>query len=51
MLLEKINSLKAILESQIKNNVEYSKIYETSVKIDKLLVDYYLNKGSLVKKF
>lgn len=50
MLLEKINSLRLVLENQLENNVDYSKIYETSVEIDRLLVDYYQNYGSFVKK-
>lgn len=41
MLVEEINCLKLELEEQITRKDSYHNIYETSVKIDKLLVDYY----------
>lgn len=43
MVLEEINTLKKELERQVENNVSYDKIYETSTKIDVLLVEYYKN--------
>ncbi len=48
MLINDINKLKSKLESQILNNEEYKNIYDTSVKIDELLVKYYM-KGELTK--
>ena len=41
MLIEEINKLKNKLEKQVMENDSYDEIYETSVKIDKLLVKYY----------
>ncbi len=41
MLVEKINNLKDKLEKQVMEKDSYDKIYETSVKIDKLLIKYY----------
>ncbi len=41
MIVEKIDSLKKKLDEQIKKEDSYDTIYETSVKIDKLLVKYY----------
>ncbi len=41
MVVEEINVLKKALEDQIEKKDSYDKIYETSVKIDKLLIDYY----------
>lgn len=41
MLTEDINDLKKVLEDKINQNSSYDEIYETSVKIDKLLVKYY----------
>lgn len=49
MVVEEINVLKRELEDQIKKKDSYEKIYETSVKIDKLLIDYY-NEFKLGKK-
>ncbi len=45
MLIEDITKLKDKLEKQVANNEPYSDIYETSVKIDKLLVEYYQKYG------
>ena len=44
MVIEEINNLKKQLETQITQQVSYDKIYETSVKIDTLLIEYYKNK-------
>ena len=41
MLMEKIDVLKQKLEEQINRNESYSNIYETSVEIDQLLIEYY----------
>lgn len=41
MVVDQINILKKKLESQILQQDSYDKIYETSVEIDKLLVQYY----------
>lgn len=41
MLVDEINELKTKLEKQVMEKDSYDKIYETSVKIDKLLVKYY----------
>lgn len=49
MLTEKINELRAKLESQILNNEPYDNIYSTSLQIDKLLTEYYKNQ-QLAKK-
>ena len=51
MIVEEINILKKKLEDQIMKEDSYDKIYETSIEIDKLLVDFYkshleLKKGS-----
>ena len=48
MLINDINKLKRKLESQILNKEEYKNIYDTSVKIDELLVKYYMQ-GELTK--
>ncbi len=49
MVVEEINLLKKQLESQIIKEDSYDLIYETSVKIDKLLIDYYNQLGSIKK--
>lgn len=41
MLVDEINKLKNKLEKQVMKKDSYDEIYETSVKIDKLLVKYY----------
>lgn len=41
MLVDEINKLKEKLEQQVMEKDSYDKIYETSVKIDELLVKYY----------
>ncbi len=41
MLVDEINKLKEKLENQVMKKDSYDKIYETSVKIDELLVKYY----------
>lgn len=41
MLVDEINKLKNKLEKQVMEKDSYDRIYETSVKIDKLLVKYY----------
>ncbi len=57
MIIEEINILKDKLENQLKLNDSYDKIYETSTKIDDLLVKYYEksmvipSKNSLDNKF
>ena len=43
MVMEEINILKKKLETQVLNEDSYNKIYETSAKIDTLLVEYYKN--------
>lgn len=50
MVLEEINTLKKELERQVENNVSYDKIYETSTKIDVLLVEYYKNVQKMKSK-
>lgn len=51
MVIEEINVLKKELENQITANVSYDKLYETSVKIDTLLIEYYKNKDALKDNF
>lgn len=51
MVIEEINVLKKELENQITENVSYDKLYETSVKIDTLLIEYYKNKDTLKDSF
>ena len=51
MVIEEINVLKKELENQITENVSYDKLYETSVKIDTLLIEYYKNKDTLKENF
>ncbi|MBQ9012980.1 MAG: Spo0E family sporulation regulatory protein-aspartic acid phosphatase [Bacilli bacterium] len=51
MVIEEINVLKKELENQITENVSYDKLYETSVKIDTLLIEYYKNKDMLKDNF
>ena len=51
MVIEEINILKKELENQITENVSYDKLYETSVKIDTLLIEYYKNKDTLKDNF
>lgn len=51
MVIEEINILKKELENQITENVSYDKLYETSVKIDTLLIEYYKNKDALKDNF
>ena len=38
---EKINELREKLNKSIENNDEYSKIYDLSVQLDKLIEEYY----------
>ena len=38
---EKINELREKLNKSIENNEEYSKIYDLSVQLDKLIEQYY----------
>lgn len=49
MIKDDIERLRNKLEQQILNNESYDKIYETSVKIDKLLMDYYNEKDEALK--
>ena len=51
MVIEEINVLKKELDDQITENVSYDKLYETSVKIDTLLIEYYKNKDALKDNF
>ena len=52
---EKINNLRDELNESIENNEDYSIIYDLSVKLDKLIADYYIentkNKGKSVIKW
>ena len=41
MIVKEIDTLKEKMEKQIVENRPYDEIYETSVAIDKLLVEYY----------
>ena len=50
MVIKEINTLKKKLETQVLENVSYDKIYETSTKIDDLLIKYYNNLGNLKKE-
>lgn len=50
MVVQDINILKQKLDDQVMKKDSYDKIYETSVEIDKLLVQYY-NEYKLGKKF
>lgn len=45
MVEEKIVELKSLLDKLIINNDDYDKIYQTSIKIDKLIVEYYKQFG------
>lgn len=38
---EKINELREKLNKSIENNEDYSKIYDLSVQLDKLIEKYY----------
>ena len=38
---EKINELREKLNKSIENNENYSKIYDLSVQLDKLIEEYY----------
>ncbi|MDD2627407.1 MAG: Spo0E family sporulation regulatory protein-aspartic acid phosphatase [Clostridia bacterium] len=49
MVIEEINKLRDRLEQQIAENKSYTDIYNTSIKIDKLITQYYKEKG-LVQK-
>lgn len=40
-MLSEINILREKLEKQLISNASYDDIYDTSIKIDKLLVEYY----------
>ena len=51
MVLEKINNLKNKLEKQVIEKDSYENIYETSVAIDKLLVEYYKGENKLLEDF
>ena len=53
MVIEQLNLLKKKLEDQVMKKDSYDKIYETSVEIDKLLIEYYKNnnnKGNVTRK-
>ena len=50
MVIKELNILKKKLEDQVLKNDPYDKIYETSVKIDDLLIKYYENIGNLKKE-
>ena len=41
MIVDEIDKLKKKLEDQVMKNDSYEKIYETSIKIDKLIINYY----------
>lgn len=41
MIVKEIDTLKEKMEKQIVENRPYDEIYETSVAIDELLVEYY----------
>lgn len=45
MVKEKMDFLKKKLDAQILKNERYEDIYETSRKIDKLIVEYYKSYG------
>lgn len=45
MMVKEIGTLKRKMEKQIVEKRPYSEIYETSVAIDKLLVEYYKKYG------
>ena len=49
MVIDEIKKLRKKLENEIKNNDSYDKIYETSVKLDKLIVEFY-NENKDLKK-
>ena len=49
MVMEELNTLKKKLEDQVLNEASYEKIYETSAKIDTLLVEYYKNIQNIKK--
>lgn len=49
MVMEELNILKKKLEHQVLNEDSYDKIYETSAKIDTLLVEYYKNLQNIKK--
>ena len=46
---EKINILRDKLNKSIEKNADYSIVYDLSVKLDKLIAEYYENK--YVKKY
>lgn len=48
MVIEELNLLKKKLEEQVRKDVSYDRIYETSSKIDTLLIEYY--KDEMAKK-
>ncbi|MDD3303335.1 MAG: Spo0E family sporulation regulatory protein-aspartic acid phosphatase [Clostridia bacterium] len=41
MIADEINILKKKLEEQVMQEDSYNSIYETSIRIDELLVSYY----------
>ena len=49
MIIDEINYLKNKLEKQITKEDSYEKIYETSARIDKLLINYYNEKEASKK--
>lgn len=49
MIIDEISFLRKKLEDQIEDKSSYNQIYETSIQIDKLLVDYYRHKGLIEK--
>lgn len=50
MVIEELNVLKKKLEDQVLKNDSYDKIYETSTRIDDLLIEYYENIEKLKKE-
>lgn len=44
MVADKINKLREKLDEQITNNVTYEEIYNTSMQIDDLIIEYYKEK-------
>lgn len=50
MVKQDINKLRIKLENQLSEQTSFDKIYETSIAIDKLLIDYYKEKGLVFKQ-
>ena len=51
MIKEKIEKLRNKLEKMIELNFEFEEIYKISVKLDRLIVEYYRNSEKITSHF